>query len=58
MTITFCVDRQANWRPGRHVNRWGRRLRSVRVWWAWFAVAWYRFNDYYLVAEPHEWSER
>lgn len=58
MTITICVDRHANWKPGRHVNRWGTRVRSVRVWWAWIAVAWYRFDDYHLVAEPHEWSER
>ena len=57
MTITVCVDQQVNWRPGLHVSRWGRRFRSVRVWWLWFAFGWYRFSDYHLVAESHEWSE-
>jgi len=57
MTITVCVDRQVQWRPGKHVNRWGKRLRSVRVWWLWIAVAWYRFDDRILVAEPHEWED-
>jgi hypothetical protein len=57
MTITLCVDRKTNWRPGLHVNRWS-KLRSVRVWWLWFAVAWYRFDDYHLVALPHEWSDK
>ncbi len=55
VTITLCVDRDVNWKPGIHVNRWV-KLRSVRVWWLWFAVAWYRFSDYRLVVEPHEWS--
>lgn len=58
MTITVCIDRDGiNWKPGRHVNRWGKKVRSVRVWWLFIAVAWYRFDDRHLVAEPHEWSE-
>jgi hypothetical protein len=44
-------------RPGWHVNRQGKRVRSARAWWLWFAVAWYRMDDYELVARPHEWSE-
>lgn len=58
-TVTFCWDRQypLAWRPGTHVNRHGRRLRSVRAWWLWFAVAWYRMDDYELVARPHAWSD-
>jgi hypothetical protein len=57
MTVTVCWGRPANWRPGRHVNRWGKRLRSVRVWWLWVAVAWYRFDDRVLVMYPHDWSD-
>lgn len=58
MTITVCLDRHdVSLRPGRHVNRWGRKLRSVRVWWLWIAVAWYRFDDRELVARRHEWSD-
>jgi hypothetical protein len=57
MTLTLCIDRDMNLKPGRHVNHRGKQLRSIRVWWLWFAVAWYRFSDYHLVAEPHEWSE-
>ncbi len=58
MTLTLCVDRQGvNWRPGKHANRWGKQLRSIRIWWLWFAVAWYRFDDRELVAEKHEWSD-
>ena len=55
MTLTLCVDRSVQWRPGKHINRWN-RLRSVRVWWLWFAVAWYRFDDQHLVEQPHEWT--
>lgn len=58
MTITVCVDRNFARRPGTHVNRWGKRLRSIRVWYGWIAVAWYRFDDYQLVTEPHEWSSK
>ena len=57
MTITVCVDRHMQIRPGIHVNKWA-KMRSIRVWWLWFAVAWYRFDDYVLVAEPHEWGCR
>ena len=58
MTITLCIDRDIQRKPGRHVNRWGKRLRSVRVWWLWFAVAWYRFDDHHLVTEALPWSDR
>jgi hypothetical protein len=57
MTVTVCIDRNVNWRPGRYVNRWGNRLRSVRCWWLWFAIAWYRFDDHQLVVEPHNWEQ-
>lgn len=57
MTFTLCMDRGVQWRPGRHVNRWGRQLRSARVWWLWFSVAWYRFDDKWLVQLPHDWAE-
>lgn len=56
MTFTLCADRHVNWRPGRHVHRSGKRLRSARAWWLWFAVAWYRFDDHELVTEAHGWS--
>ena len=56
VTLTLCVDRKVNWRPGKHVNQWS-ELRSIRAWWLWFAVAWYRFDDRHLVADPHEWSD-
>jgi hypothetical protein len=56
MTITFCIDRDFRRHPGKHVNRWG-KVRSARVWWGWFAIAWYRFDDCELVTRPHEWSE-
>lgn len=55
MTITLCIDHQASWKPGRHINRWN-KIRSVRVWWLWVAVAWYRFDDCELVTRPHEWE--
>jgi hypothetical protein len=58
MTITVCFGRDIQLRPGKHVNRWGKRLRSVRVWWLWVAVAWYRFDDRTLVREPHAWSDQ
>jgi hypothetical protein len=57
-TVTFSWDDKYPfaWKPGRHVHRWGKRLRSARVWWLWFAVAYYAMDDYELVAEKHEWS--
>jgi hypothetical protein len=57
MTVTVCIDTEFQKKPGKHTNRWGNKIRSVRVWWLWFAVAWYRFSDYRLVTEPHEWSD-
>jgi len=59
MTLTVCVDGNIarTKRPGVHVNRWGRQLRSVRVWWMWIAVAWYRLDDVDLVQLPHDWSD-
>jgi hypothetical protein len=57
MTVTICIDRESAGKPGVHTNRWGKRLRSVRVWCGPIAIAWYAFNDYRLAVEPHEWSE-
>lgn len=60
MTITLCIDRDVNWKPGKHVVRdWHdrRRLRTARAWWLWFAVAWYAYDDRELVTTPHEWDD-
>ncbi len=67
-TVTFSWDGKYPfaWKPGKHVNVWTTRrppararkhLRSIRLWWLWFAVAYYRMDDYQLVAEKHGWSE-
>lgn len=57
MTLTISIAHRPTWRPGWHVSRRDKPTRSVRVWWLWFAVAWYRLNDHDLVTEPHEWSK-
>lgn len=62
-TLTFSWDNEwggeapISFKPGKHVNRWGRHIRSARVYWLWFAVAYYRMDDYELVSESHEWSD-
>ena len=58
-TVTFCWDFCPGTQSpaGTHVNRWGRRVRSARAWWKWFAVAAYRMDDRDLVAYRHAWSE-
>jgi hypothetical protein len=57
-TVTFSWDNKYPfaWKPQRWVNRWGKKVRSYRVIWLWFAVAYYRMDDYELVAKPHIWK--
>jgi hypothetical protein len=57
-TVTFSWDTVYPFapKPQRWTHRWGKQLRSVRVIWLWFAIAWYRMDDRELVAERHEWS--
>jgi hypothetical protein len=57
VTITLCIDRNVNWKPGRATNRQGKRLRSARFWWLWVAVAWYAYDDRELAISPHEWED-
>lgn len=56
-TLTFCWDFHRPWPRGTFVHRWGKMIRSWRVYGGPFAVAFYRMDDYELVAEPHDWSE-
>lgn len=58
-TVTFSWDFCPGYQTypgGRHVNRWGKMLRSARVWWGPFAAAVYRMDDYDLVKYKHEWE--
>lgn len=64
MTLTFCIDfggdkdtKFAGWKPGWHrAYDIEGRLRSIRIYWMWFAIAWYRFDDYKLVTQSMGWS--
>ena len=51
MVITFAFDGLANRRAGFYRSR-----NCIRVWWMWFAVAYYWRDEQWLVCEAHGWA--
>lgn len=57
ITLTLCIDTSKPRPRGIHVNRWGKQLRSVRVYASVIAIGYYRMDDWNLVAHRHAWED-